>query len=596
MKKAITILILLLLIGPRPVMAKDGRACRIVRLADIGWTDVAAITAITSELLKALGYETEISILSTPVTFSALKNGDLDIFLGNWMPTQEADIRPYLDDGSIVQVVENLQGAKFTLAVPEYVYRAGVRSFSDLAGFAKNFSKAIYGIEPGNDGNRLILKMIHDNAFGLGSWRLIQSSEQGMLVALKEAVGRKEFIVFLGWAPHPMNLNFSLRYLTGGEDYFGQDQGASEVYTVSRPQFLSMCPNVLRLLKNLKFSVPMEDEIMGYILNDGLSPTSAAQKWLINNPADIAVWLREVKTAEGRPPALEVNKYLKGLSDNVGSSFFRIPLGHWMEQWVLFFTETFDAFFDKISQVIEAVVDKTTAFLLMPHWGIIIGIFVIITSLLHRSIKLFFLVSLGLLLIVNLGLWPDAIKTLVLITFASTISITFGVPLGVLIAKRRIFYAVARPILDLMQTIPTFVYLIPTLMLFGIGIAPGLISTVIFSIAAPIRLTCVGIKQVPVDLLEASRSFGATNWQTLIKVEMPCAMPMIMAGLNQCIMLSLSMVVIAALVGADGLGAPVIRALNTVDIGLGFESGIAIVILAIVLDRTISFNKFNHMN
>jgi glycine betaine/proline transport system permease protein len=204
---------------------------------------------------------------------------------------------------------------------------------------------------------------------------------------------------------------------------------------------------------------------------------------------------------------------------------------------------------------------------------------------LHRSIALVVFVVLGLLLIINLGYWVATVETLALVVCATLVCVAIGVPVGIAAAHRPWLYTAIRPVLDLMQTIPTFVYLIPTLVLFGLGMVPGLISTVIFAIPAPIRLTHLGISSVPKQLREAGEAFGATKRQLLFKVELPYALPTIMAGITQCIMLSLSMVVIAALVGADGLGKPVVRALNTVNVGMGFEAGLAIVILAILLDR-----------
>jgi ABC-type proline/glycine betaine transport system permease subunit len=194
-------------------------------------------------------------------------------------------------------------------------------------------------------------------------------------------------------------------------------------------------------------------------------------------------------------------------------------------------------------------------------------------------------VVLALLFIMNMGYWAATIETLTLVLVAALVATAIGVPLGIAAARRPRLQAVLRPILDLMQTLPTFVYLTPTLVLFGLGVVPGLISTVIFALPAPIRLTQLGISSVPKPLLEAGQAFGATPLQLLLKVELPSAAPMILAGITQCIMLSLSMVVIAALVGAGGLGVPVVRALNTVQVGMGFEAGIAIVLVAIILDR-----------
>jgi glycine betaine/proline transport system substrate-binding protein len=571
------------------VILAQAPKCRVVRMADIGWTDVTITTAMAKEILEALGYSVEISVLSTPVALAGIKNNDIDVFLGNWMPTQEADIRHYLDEGSVIQLNQNLKGAVFTLAVPQYVYDEGVESFSELEKFADKFQRVIYGIEPGNDGNRLILQMIKDDAYGLRNWRLIESSEQGMMVAVKNAINHKKFIVFLGWAPHPMNVNMKMKYLSGGENYFGPNLGASRIFTVARKGLPKDCVNVANFFRNLTFSIELENQLMDLVLNEHMSPRAAVQSWLVKNKDTASTWIDGVTTFNGRSAQQALNKYIsskKNPDKKIKNT--RAPIGRLMEQGVSFLTENFATYFRTVSDGIEHVVNFTVLLMLKPHWGFIIGLFGLLVFIFHRSFRLLLAVTLGLLLIVNLGLWTETVKTLVLVMFASMASIAFGVPFGIVATRRPWFYATLRPVLDLMQTIPTFVYLIPTLMLFGLGVAPGLISTIVFSIAAPIRLTHLGLKNVPKDLVEASQAFGASRLQTLLKVEIPHAMPSILAGFTQCIMLSLSMVVIAALVGADGLGTPVVRALNTVNIVQGFEAGIAIVILAILLDRTLS--------
>ncbi|WP_412558127.1 choline ABC transporter permease subunit [Thalassospira sp. MIT1370] len=263
----------------------------------------------------------------------------------------------------------------------------------------------------------------------------------------------------------------------------------------------------------------------------------------------------------------------------------KIPLGQWISSLMDGLNEHADFVFYTISDVLEFIIENTIDFLVWLPPLLIIAGFGALAAVLHKSWKLTAFTVLSLLLIVNLGYWEETMETLALVIYASLFCMVIGVPLGVASAHRPWLYQAMRPVLDLMQTIPTFVYLIPTLILFGLGVVPGLISTVIFAIAAPIRLTHLGISSTPKALLEAGESFGCTPRQLLFKVELPSAMPSIMAGLTQCIMLSLSMVVIAALVGADGLGKPVVRALNTVNVAQGFEAGLAIVILAIVLDR-----------
>ncbi|MFY2507334.1 choline ABC transporter permease subunit [Vibrio pectenicida] len=263
----------------------------------------------------------------------------------------------------------------------------------------------------------------------------------------------------------------------------------------------------------------------------------------------------------------------------------KIPCGQWMEQGVDWLTINAAGFFDAISIFLETVIlSVVDMFKWMPPEVPII-VTAVIAWYLHRSIPLVLFVVSALLMILNLGYWQEMLETFVLVFAATTMSVLIGVPVGVMAAHRPWLYTLLRPILDLMQTVPTFVYLIPTLVLFGLGIVPGLISTVIFAIAAPIRLTYLGITKVPAELIEAGQAFGASKRKLLFKVELPAAMPSIMAGVTQCIMLSLSMVVIAALVGADGLGKPVVRALNTVNISQGFEAGLAIVLVAIILDR-----------
>ncbi|OLP59422.1 choline ABC transporter permease subunit [Xaviernesmea oryzae] len=263
----------------------------------------------------------------------------------------------------------------------------------------------------------------------------------------------------------------------------------------------------------------------------------------------------------------------------------RVPIGVAAKAFVDWLTTNFELFFQQLSNLLLAVVDALLFVLQTPHPLVVVAAVTGLSWWLRRSIGITLFTLLGLLLIINQGYWKETTQTLALVLAASAVSMAVGIPMGIAAARRPWFYAILRPILDLMQTIPTFVYLIPALILFGLGMVPGLIATVIFAIPAPIRLTRLGIISTPPSLVEAAVSFGATPSQVLRKIELPFAMPQIMAGLTQTIMLSLSMVVIAALVGADGLGVPVLRALNTVNVAKGFEAGLCIVILAIILDR-----------
>ncbi len=273
--------------------------CDEVSFSDVGWTDITATTATTKTVLQGLGYGVDVKVLSIPVTLASMKAGDIDVFLGNWMPTMEADIAPYRDEGSIETVRENLEGAKYTLAVNKAASDLGIKDFADIAAHKDALEGKLYGIEPGNDGNRLILDMIAADAFGLGGFEVVESSEQGMLAQVDRLTKRDQPIVFLGWEPHPMNANFDMAYLTGGDDWFGPDLGGATVYTVVRKGLAADCPNVGALLANLKFTLAMENEIMGAILNEGQDPDAAAAAWLKANPGVLDGWLAGVTTKDG---------------------------------------------------------------------------------------------------------------------------------------------------------------------------------------------------------------------------------------------------------------------------------------------------------
>jgi glycine betaine/proline transport system substrate-binding protein len=273
--------------------------CTEVTFSDVGWTDITATTAATTVVLEALGYETDIKVLSVPVTYTSMAQGDVDVFLGNWMPTMEADIAPYRDAGTVETVRENLAGAKYTLAVNKAAKDLGIADFADVAIHADALDNTIYGIEPGNDGNRLIQSMIDADAFGLAGFEVKESSEQGMLAQVDRLSKRDEPIVFLGWEPHPMNANFDMGYLTGGDDFFGPNLGGASVFTNTRKGYSAECPNLGTFLANLEFTLAMENEIMGAILDDGADPQEAATAWLKANPDAFTAWLAGVTTLEG---------------------------------------------------------------------------------------------------------------------------------------------------------------------------------------------------------------------------------------------------------------------------------------------------------
>lgn len=290
-----TTLSVLALIAATPAVADCGK----VTFSDVGWTDITATTAATTVVLQALGYETDTKVLSVPVTYASMASGDVDVFLGNWMPTMEGDIASYREAGTVDTVRANLEGAKYTLAVNKAAADMGVKDFADIAGAMDALDGKIYGIEPGNDGNRLIMDMIGENAFELTGFEVVESSEQGMLAQVARADRKGDPVVFLGWEPHPMNANFDMSYLTGGDDWFGPNLGGATVFTNTRAGYVTECANVGKLLENLEFSLAMENEIMGAILNDGTDPAEAATAWLASNPGALDGWLTGVTTMDG---------------------------------------------------------------------------------------------------------------------------------------------------------------------------------------------------------------------------------------------------------------------------------------------------------
>lgn len=273
--------------------------CDKIIFSDVGWTDITATTAVTSLVLQALGYETETKVLSVPITYASMAEGNIDVFLGNWMPTMEADIAPYREAKTVDTVRTNLTGAKYTLATNAAGVAAGITDFASIAQAKDALDGKIYGIEPGNDGNRLIMDMVDGDAFGLKGFQVVESSEQGMLAQAMRSEERNEPIVFLGWEPHPMNANIKMTYLPGGDDFFGPDLGGATVATNTRAGYVTECANTGKLLQNLEFSLKLENEIMGAILDKGEAPEAAAKAWLAANPDTLAAWLDGVTTRDG---------------------------------------------------------------------------------------------------------------------------------------------------------------------------------------------------------------------------------------------------------------------------------------------------------
>lgn len=304
MKGSQTLLLAVALSLPLLAQAAEPAQCATVNFSDVGWTDITVTTAVTSAVLESLGYKTKTTMISVPVTYKSLADGkNMDVFLGNWMPTMENDIKAYRDAGTVDTVRPNLENAKYTLAVPQALYDKGLHDFADIAKFKKELDGKIYGIEPGNDGNRLIQSMIDKDAFGLkaAGFKVVESSEAGMLSQVDRASRRNTDVVFLGWEPHPMNTRFKMKYLTGGDDYFGPNFGQATIYTNTRKGYTQECSNVGQLLKNLSFTLNMESSLMGNVLDDKIKADVAAKAWLKKNPQILDTWLAGVTTIDGKP-------------------------------------------------------------------------------------------------------------------------------------------------------------------------------------------------------------------------------------------------------------------------------------------------------
>ena len=582
--KKIVVLLTTLFLSSFAALGNEPQSCRQIRFADTGWTDISATTGVAVTLLKALGYEPDTKILSVPVTYASLSSGDIDIFLGYWNPSMTPDLQPYLNDGSVELLRYNLTGAKYTLAVPQFAYDAGLKTFDDISRFGADLKYSIYGVEPGNDGNRVILSMLHDKAYGLDNFHIVETSEQAMLAEVEARIKEKKPIVFLGWEPHPMNMDFKIAYLSGGDKYFGSNFGSAKVGTNIRKGYRQECQNVGQFLDNLVFTVPMENQLMSAIIDKGLDPEHAARQWLQANPEIYKSWLVNVKTFDGKDAVEAVNIAL-GSQDPQTLSSYKIPVGKTANTIVEWLKNHCSLFFASVRFGLDSLLNSTLSILLWPSPIVLIVFLSFLAWFNQRNWRVVLLTALGFLFVINQGYWVDTMETLTLLFWSCILCMGIGVPVGIACAHRPRIYRAIQPILDLMQTLPTFVYLIPAIIFFRIGMVPGLIATIVFVLPAPIRLTQQGIVSTPKSLIEAGKAFGSNRHQILWKIEFPHAMPEIRAGMTQTIMLSLSMVVIAATVGGNGLGVKVYRALQQHDAAMGFEAGCVIVVVAIVLDR-----------
>ncbi|NIF19193.1 choline ABC transporter substrate-binding protein [Pantoea sp. Cy-639] len=291
-KFSATVLTLALGLGTAHAADSDTQ-CSTVKLADPGWSDIASTNAIARLLLESLGYQVKIDSLAVPIIYGGLKDGRVDAFLGNWMPAQQGFHDRFVANGDVLRLARNLEGTEFTLAVPDYVWNAGIKDFADLQRNAERFDRKLYGIGSGAPANLSLKAIIANNEFDLGQWKLIESSEQAMLTQVDRAVKKQQFITFLGWTPHPMNVKLKMHYLTGGEQWFGNK---GEVYTLVRNGYPQACPNAAKLLANLRFSLEMENSIMAEVVDKKVSFDDAARAWVKAHPERLEGWLAGVTT------------------------------------------------------------------------------------------------------------------------------------------------------------------------------------------------------------------------------------------------------------------------------------------------------------
>lgn len=294
-------LLALTLFSSAGLQAAESARCELVRLPDVGWTDITMTTAVARLLLSEIGYRTQVKRMSLPETYRALAEGHMDVFLGNWMPAQTELVQQHLDSGRIEKLQTNLPTVRYTLAVLEPGYQAGLHDFADIHRFKDELGGQIFGIEPGNEGNEMIKSMIRDDTFGLRGFTLVESSEGGMLNHVERAQQLGKWAVFLGWEPHPMNERLRMSYLSGGDDYFGPDYGAAQVNTVARGGFSAECPNLARLFGNLIFTIAAENQLMSAVLGGNTNRRRVAKNWIEDHPEVVSAWLKGVNHYQGGP-------------------------------------------------------------------------------------------------------------------------------------------------------------------------------------------------------------------------------------------------------------------------------------------------------
>lgn len=600
MKKTVPILLLLaLLLSPAGLAQSAAAAETEIRFADVGWDSIKlgnALAGLVAEEVFGYGW-TEIPG-STPITHEALMKGEVDVVMEEWtdnIPTYDSDLAAGRFREMGINFNDNHQG----FYIPRYVYEAnpGLRTVRDLRDYAhlfpspENPSRGIlYGGIPGWEATEIMGKKVE--AYGLDEQYeyFLPGSNAALDSAITAAWDRQEPIVTYYWEPTWLMGKYDFVLLEDSPyhpDTYQNGIGACPTVTVTVAascDFAEKHPEYCAFLARFHTSSSLIGEGLAYMQDSGCGHDAAA-RWLLRQHPELAEeWL----TAE---QAEVLTAALSGEGDGSDKSgLFVFPLvltpdTAAIDSAVRAFAVSAAPALDAIQGALGGLVSAIYGVLRHIPWFLLAAAVLLLGWRARQSLKSGVLYGVLLCLVGVVGLWEEMTLTLAIVLASVLLALVLGLPIGILISGSRRASGVMRPVLDTMQTMPVFVYLIPALLLFGMGNASAVIATVIYAVVPVIRLTSLGIRQVDREVVEAARSFGSTKWQILWKVQIPQALPTIMTGINQTLMMAMSMVVTCSMIGARGLGMEVLNAVNRIEIGRGLVAGSCVVVLAVVLDR-----------
>ncbi|HZJ83833.1 MAG TPA: glycine betaine ABC transporter substrate-binding protein [Clostridia bacterium] len=578
-------------------------------LTDVGWDSIRIHNAIASTIIEeGYGYPTEVMVASSPIMATALAQGDLDICMEVWVDNILDVYVPAVEKGDIVQLSINFDDNAQGLYVPTYVIEGdpergiepmapNLRSIHDLPDYWELFedpdnpSKGrIYGAPPGYVADEILKTKIINSNIDDSYTYFSPGSDSALNTSLVAAIEKGEPWVGYSWDPtwimgtYDMTLLEDVPYTEELwlDDYSSEFPGVEVAVSVNK-DLLETAPDVVEFLSNYETNTEITSELLSYMQENDSDIDKAAQ-WFFEEYEDLwKGWVSE-DTALKVTDALESGSSLSDQYEAKFPQFFNIKLGYYVEKSVDWLTHNWRGFFEALTSGVNAIVSGVQKLLVVTPWFVFLAI-VFVLGWLTKDWKAGLVYVAMLFIIGLLGLWNEMMYTLAIVLTSVIISITIGIPIGIYAAHSPRLEGIINPLLDGMQTMPSFVYLIPSMIFFGLGTVPAVFATIIYSVPPCIRLTSLAIKEVPEEMTEAAHSFGSSFWQILTKVELPHALPTIMTGVNQTTMMAMSMVVISSMIGAKGLGENVLIAINRSDIALGFNSGISIVFLAIIIDR-----------